>query len=198
MSEHGEVQIEGQDPLKIVELCDELETHNISLCAISEHRWKHGGTYSVNERWTFVFSGVLEDDAKAQKGVGFQLNQDMTRAWRAADSFCEYGGGRLLKIRLKLRNRYFTLVSCYAPTYRCSDAEKESFYSDLGTMLDDVESRDELLLMGDFNARGGVAAGQEEAGMEVLGDAVGGHQTFPTILFAHPNPVPVGETLTWE
>ena len=90
------MQIEGQDPLKIVELCDELETHNISLCAISEHRWKHRGTYSVNERWTFVFSGVLEDDAKAQKGVGFQLNQDMTRAWRAADSFCEYGGGRLL------------------------------------------------------------------------------------------------------
>ena len=134
-----------------------------------------GGTYAVNEKWTSVFSGIPEDEAKAQQGVGFLLNQDMARAWRAADSFCEFGGGRLLNIRYKLRNFFFTLVSCCTPTYRCSDAEKERFYSDLGTMLDGVDSRDELTLMGDYNARVGIATGkeEEEEGMEVQGGAVG-------------------------
>ena len=91
--------------------------------------------------------------------MGFLLNKDMAAAWRAAGSLCEFGEGRRLRIRLKLHGRYFSLISCYAPTFQCSDHDKEAFYDGLGEMLDAVPSRDELIIMGDFNARVGHRSG---------------------------------------
>ena len=164
VTNQGTLNIKGKDPTKIDALCDELSTRKVSLCAISEHRWKGEGTYQVNQDWQFVFSGIPENSEKAMYGAGVLLNREMTRAWRDADNFCEFGGGRLLRLRLKLRGRFFSVVSCYAPTFRCADAEKEKFYEDLGSMMDKVCPRDELILLGDFNARVGVADAELEAG----------------------------------
>ena len=95
-------------PTKIDALCDELSNRKVSLCAISEHRWKGEWTYQVNQEWQFGFSGIPENSEKAMYGAGALLNREMTRAWRDADNFCEFGGGRLLlRLRLKLRGRFF-------------------------------------------------------------------------------------------
>ena len=98
----------GKTQPKIDALCDELSNRKVSLCAISEHRWKGEWTYQVNQEWQFVFSGIPENSEKAMYGTGVLLNREMTRAWRDADNFCEFGGGRLLRLRLKLRGRFFS------------------------------------------------------------------------------------------
>ena len=60
----------------------------------------------------------------------------------------------------KLPNRRTTLtfVIVYAPTFRVTLDEKEAFYSDLQSTLNEVDGRDLLLLVGDFNARVGSTA----------------------------------------
>ena len=59
-------------------------------------------------------------------------------------------------LRLNLPNeRYATLISAYAPTLPASDASKEEFYEELTNVIDSVPRRDELFLLGDFNARVG-------------------------------------------
>ena len=74
---------------------------------------------------------------------------------------------RVVSARLKIRNNlpnrrktptFVTVVSVYAPTFRATSDEKEAFYSDLQSTLNEVDERDLLLLVGDFNARVGSAA----------------------------------------
>ena len=173
--QNGELGIVEADPLKIHDLCGELSKRKLSLCAISEHRWKGEGTYQVDPEWMFLFSG-LENPVKASQGVGFLLNRKMVRAWKKADELCEYGAGRLIRIWLCIRGRFFSVTSCYAPTFQCSEEEKEMFYINLGAMMDRVHPKDELIVLGDFNARVGV---REEAGgnsdQMTIREAVGRH-----------------------
>ena len=163
----------GKDPYKLDSLCPELGKHNLSLCAISEHRWRGEGTYKVDEEWLFLFSGLPMDAEKAMQGVGFLLNQQMQAAWKAADSLCECAGGRLIRIRLKIRGRFFSVIWCYAPTYRCSDEEKDQFYAKLGRLLNEIPARDDLILLGDFNARVGLALEEREEQGPVVREMVG-------------------------
>ncbi|CAE7564241.1 CFDP2 [Symbiodinium natans] len=113
------------------------------------------------------------DAEKAMQGVGFLLNQQMQAAWKAADSLCECAGGRLIRIRLKIRGRFFSVIWCYAPTYRCSDEEKDQFYAKLGRLLNEIPARDDLILLGDFNARVGLALEEREEQGPVVREMVG-------------------------
>ena len=170
----GALSLEGKEPQKLEELCNELARHNIGLAAISEHRWKGEGVYQVNAEWKFIYSGLPLEAPKAQSGAGFLLHASLFAAWRAAGEFCEFGGARLLKLRLKIAGRLFSVISVYAPTFQCSDVEKEGFYDNLGAMLKSTNSRDELVVMGDFNARVGIQdlAESEQSGIQ-LRDPVG-------------------------
>lgn len=136
MTDSGEIHIEGTEPQKIDDLCDELERHDLSLCAVSEHRWREAGQYRVNSKWLFLFSGLeRKAEIRASQGVGFLLNQDMVKAWQQAGEVCEFGGARLIRIRLLIRGRYVSVISCYAPTFNHPEIDKETFYEALGGMM---------------------------------------------------------------
>ena len=48
----------------------------------------------------------------------------------------------------------FHVISLYAPTFNSPDSEKETFYRELTTLCASCRQQDELIIMGDFNARG--------------------------------------------
>jgi hypothetical protein len=166
----GEVTLEGEEPQKINDLCSELTSFGISLCAISEHRWAGSGTFKVDDNWTLIFSGTQDDEAKGRNGVGFLLNNDMIAAWRKAGESCIFHSSRLLQIRLWIRGRYISLLSCYAPTFTSGDSATNVFYSELGGLLDHIPGRDELFLFGDFNARVGTANVAADEVSDVVGN----------------------------
>jgi len=59
-------------------------------------------------------------------------------------------------MKLQLKHAWSaTLVSAYAPTMTNDDADKEVFYDHLNSVLRSVPFRDNLFLLGDFNARVG-------------------------------------------
>ena len=123
------LQVEGATPTKPYDVCDTLARHNISLAALSEVRWKGSGSIQLGD-YLCHFSGLPEAAPVAQQGVGIMLNPAMTSAWKAAGSRLLYAGARLMKIVLKLQKRLFHVVAVYAPAFRASDQEEESFYTD--------------------------------------------------------------------
>ena len=82
----GWLTVDGTDPERPRVFCDILKQAGISLCCISEHRWRGEGAFQLGEH-LILFSGVPMSAAKAEQGVGIILNSDMQKAWRRADSF---------------------------------------------------------------------------------------------------------------
>ena len=52
-------------------------------------------------------------------------------------------------------NKFATILSVYAPTLQAETGVKEAFYRDLHNLLQQVDSKDKVLILGDFNARVG-------------------------------------------
>ncbi|WP_374210040.1 hypothetical protein, partial [Thiolapillus sp.] len=63
---------------------------------------------------------------------------------------------RIMSLRLPIQdNKFATVLSVYAPTLQAETGVKEAFYRDLHNLLQQVDSKDKLLILGDFNARVG-------------------------------------------
>ena len=110
--ENGDLSFRGTDVDKPDVLCELLQSHGISLCCISEHRWKGEGTIVCGD-YMYVFSGLPETAPKAMQGVAVCMNAEMQRAWRAAGQLCRYEGGRLLHVKLLLHDRVVNVVAVY-------------------------------------------------------------------------------------
>ena len=91
----GLLQVEGTDPEAPATFCSVLAKAGISLCCISEHRWRGEDSFGDH---LILFSGLPWSATKAEQGVGIVPNPATQRAWHAADSFFEFGGSRLLRI----------------------------------------------------------------------------------------------------
>ena len=63
---------------------------------------------------------------------------------------------RIMSLRLPIQdNKFATVLSVYAPTLQAETGVKKAFYRDLHNLLLQVDSKDKLLILGDFNARVG-------------------------------------------
>ena len=61
-----------------------------------------------------------------------------------------------MSIRLPIQdNKFATVLSVYAPTPQAETGVKESFYRELHNLPQRVDSKDNLLILGYFNARVG-------------------------------------------
>ena len=61
-----------------------------------------------------------------------------------------------MSLRLQTQdNKSATVLSVYATTLQAETGVKEDFYHDLHNLLQQVVSKDKLLILGDFNARVG-------------------------------------------
>ena len=62
---------------------------------------------------------------------------------------------RIMSLRLPIQDNKFTIVlSVYAPTQKAETGVKEA-YHDLHNLLQQVDSKDKLLILGHFNTRVG-------------------------------------------
>ena len=73
---------------------------------------------------------------------------------------------RIVKIRLRIKGVWVSVVQVYAPTEDSKEEVKEGFYEQLQTTLREVHRQDKLIVLGDLNARVGRNVG-------VWGDVIG-------------------------
>ena len=61
----------------------------------------------------------------------------------------------VMSLRLPIQDKFVTVLSMYALTLQAETGLKEAFYRDLHILLQQVDPKDKLLFLGDFNARVG-------------------------------------------
>ena len=93
------------------------------------------------------------EEVRRDEGVGIVLSRDAAEAWTEGGQQWRAVSPRIVTARLKVvRKKQLTLVSVYAPTFRASVSDKESFFHDLQLVIDGMASDDILVVMGDWNA----------------------------------------------
>ena len=118
ISLEGELRLEGSDIDRPQLLCELLlRKHRISLCCISEHRWRGEGTLQCGE-CLYMLTCLPAESPKAMQGVAVLMDSEIQVAWRRAGSYADSHGGRLLHVSLELKRRIAHVISVYyAPTF---------------------------------------------------------------------------------
>ena len=153
-------------------LVEEVSKCRVDVADIQETKWFGSDVWTAHG-CTFLHSGrplpAEGESWKRNEGVAILLNEKLSRMWkrggeqwtpvssRTVTARIQVGvaGERLARGRPRHSDFYMTIISVYAPTSKASPSVKSNFYSQLQSVIHDVDSRDLLLLLGDFNARVG-------------------------------------------
>ncbi|XP_035672024.1 uncharacterized protein LOC118413014 [Branchiostoma floridae] len=131
----------------------ELAKLDIDIAAISEVRFAEQGSLTEHGAgYTLYWSGKGRDERRLS-GVGFMIKNSIANKLQ---NLPVGHSDRLMSLRLPLQdNQSVTLISVYAPTLQADPATKETFYTELRSLLANVNEADKILVLGDFNARVG-------------------------------------------
>ena len=129
------------------EIIIEMKKHNIDICGISETKKKGQGTSKYGE-FTLIYSGKAKQE-RAHSGVGILLHGKYTQSIEDI----EYINDRLLKISIKMGNITTHLISTYALDISKPTAETENFYQQLQNVVDNINAKHKIIVLGDLNAR---------------------------------------------
>ena len=131
----------------------ELEKLNLDIVALQETRLPGSGSLREKE-YTFFWRGLGVDESRIH-GVGFAVRNRLVGSITTPVGVSE----RIITLRLRTGKGYTTFVCAYAPTLSGSPEAKDEFYESLNDTLRSVSKRDQLLILGDFNARVGTDHG---------------------------------------
>ena len=127
----------------------ELDRYNIAIAALQETRLEG----QLQERNTTFFWIGKEPGIRREAGVVFTIANSLVKQLPTLPTGIPE---RLITLRIPIgKTRYATVISAYAPTMTNPDQAKEEFYELLGQTLQKIPSTDQVIILGDFNARVG-------------------------------------------
>ena len=137
------------DTRKTAVINDELRRLSVDIAALQETRLADSGTLKEKD-YTFYWQGKTSDEHR-EHGVGFAVKNSLLSMIEPGSN----GSERLLTLRLNTTDGPITLVSVYAPTLSSTPDAKDEFYEKLASTIGNIPSHEQLVLLGDFNARVG-------------------------------------------
>ncbi|KAG7298212.1 hypothetical protein JYU34_019023 [Plutella xylostella] len=142
----------------------ELRRYNVDIAALSEtHLAEEGQLTEHGGGYTFYWKGTAASEPR-RSGVGFAIKNEIAKG---LDECPVYISDRVISLRLHLDNdNCLNILSVYAPTLDKDDEDKEKFYEELSDAIAKIRPEEQLMLLGDFNARVGR---DHEAWPKVLG-----------------------------
>ena len=129
-------------------LSRELGRLGIGIAALSEVRRPGTGEISVGG-YSYYWSGRL--DGYHSEGVAIAVSDRLVPLVSEVTHVNE----RIMRLRIRHTLGVISVVSVYVPTEMRSTVEKDSFYTQLESVLDQCPRGDTLLVLGDFNASTG-------------------------------------------
>ncbi|BHF82266.1 hypothetical protein SprV_0802540300 [Sparganum proliferum] len=132
----------------------ELARYKVDIAALSETRFSEQGQLEeVGAGYTFFWSGRPRTERR-DAGIAFAIRNDIVGRLSCLPQGIN---DRLMSLRLPLRRggKFATIISAYAPPMTSPDAARDKFYEDLHALLATVLKADNLIVLGDFNARVG-------------------------------------------
>ena len=137
------------DCRKTAVISGELKRLNIDIAALQETRLADSGQLREHD-YTFFWRGKAADEVRIH-GVGFAVKNTLL------SSITQPSGGneRILTMSLQTRSGKVNIISAYAPTLDADPEVKDRFYDELSDVVSRIPLEDEMILLGDFNARVG-------------------------------------------
>jgi exonuclease III len=125
--------------------------------------------------YTMIYSGAPYDrKTRKAHSVAICLDPIATKVWKDSGSEWVPINERIIKIRLYCAPIHITVIAVYSPinpiTKQMSD-ENDKFYNDLQDTLNDVSTKDMIIIMGDLNAR--VGKDQQKRQQHVIRSGIG-------------------------
>jgi len=140
---------EMSDARKTAVINNELLRLQVDIATLQETRLADSG--SLRERdYTFFWQGKATSEPR-EHGVGFAVKNSLLKMIEPGEG----GTERILSLRLQTTDGPVNLVSVYAPTLYSTQEAKDQFYDELQAVIQRIPDTEQLLLLGDFNARVG-------------------------------------------
>ena len=137
------------DSRKTAVINNELLRLNVDIATLQETRLADSGALKEKD-YTFYWQGKGSGEHR-EYGVGFAVRNSVLSMIEPGSD----GSERLLTLLLNSTAGPVTLVSVYAPTLSATSDIKDEFYENLAAIISSVPNNEQLVLMGDFNARAG-------------------------------------------
>ena len=133
-------------------MAKELARLDIDIAALREVRFAEQGSLTEDGAG-YNFCSRKNKDERCLFSVGFMIKISVARELR--NLFVGHSD-LLMSLRLTVQdNKFATVFSVYAPTLQADSGVKQALYRDLHNLLQQVDSKDKLLIIGDFSARVG-------------------------------------------
>lgn len=130
-------------PGKMEILKEEMSRLNIDILGLCEVRWEGSGDY-----WSDDFRIIYTGDKQGSNGTAIILN----KPWSNQVENTIHHSDRITAIKIKAEPIDIFIIQVYMPTGSYPDEEIETMYEQLDTIIDLVKDKDNLIIMGDFNA----------------------------------------------
>ncbi|XP_047476471.1 craniofacial development protein 2-like [Penaeus chinensis] len=137
------------DTRKTAIINNELKRLNVDIATLQETHLSDLGTPKEKD-YTFFWQGKSQEQHR-EHGVGFAVKNSLLSKVKLGSN----GSERLLTLRLNTTESPVTLISVYAPTLSANPDTKDEFHKSLAAILRTIPSTEQLVLLGDFNARVG-------------------------------------------
>ena len=138
-----------KDSRKTAVINDELRRLNVDIATFQTTRPAASGTPNEKD-YTFFWRGKRSDELK-EHGVEFAVRNNLLRMVEPGSG----GSERLLTLRLNSTTGPVTLNSEYAPTLSAKPDTNDMFYENLASIIRNIASKEQIVVLGDFNARVG-------------------------------------------
>ena len=123
----------------------EIQRYKWDIIGLSETHWTGSGTKTV-EGYNIIFSGHQD---KHISGVALLLSKNARQAMIAMQPI----SSRIIYARFQGQGFNLAVIQVYAPTADSSENDIQDFYDNLQKKVDEIDRRDILMIMGDWNAK---------------------------------------------
>ncbi|XKL69414.1 hypothetical protein PGB90_007183 [Kerria lacca] len=131
---------------KLKNLKKEMERMSLDVIGISEVRWPEDCDF-----WAGEYRMICTGGKNGQAGVGIIMNR---KVGTGVQSYIQHSE-RIILVRIEAKPVPIVLVQVYMPTGSYSDEEIKEIYEELDEVLIGVKGKENLIIMGDWNARVG-------------------------------------------
>ena len=118
---------------------------NTNILGISELKWTGMGEFSSNDHYIYYCG----QKSLRRNGVAFIVNKRVQNAVLG----CNLKNDRMISVCFQGKPFGITVIQVYAPITNAKEAEVEWLYKDLQDLLELINQKDVLFIIGDWNAK---------------------------------------------
>ena len=139
--------IRGMTQGKLNVITHEMNRCGVSILGVSELWMLSQGRFTTDDGFGVYFSG--KEEGRRASGVGFVVDKEASKAVVGYNPI-DY---RVMTLRLKGHPMNTTFLQVYAPTTEADEDKMDVFYSKVQEALDKINSKDVIIMMGDWNVK---------------------------------------------